>query len=457
MSVNDLTTPITQPAPLWTNLNVNSIKTNSIIGGGSVLCGTEGPITQDVSPKTTSIAFSSAFPTPPKVSLSLKDVSDSAAVPCSYFSNVTTTGFDATVDFGAYTPGRTFRQLTTSSQTVSEFISMAKIGGKPAIAYQEVGRERLMFIIAKSHTGSAWFPPVVVDESVASTGGYPSLCEINGFPAISYVNFTDDDVMYIRANDAEGTSWGTPVVLFNNAGEETSLVEVNGRPAVAFSAASNVNYVRALDSTGATWGSVIQPYSTPDSVGDDLWMAIVQGHPAIAFEDSTNKDVLYIRADDADGTTWGAPVIAHNDTVTVDANTLVVVDGNPAISFMKGNTVRYVRATDSTGTAWGASIQVSGFTNPDVPRMAIIDGNPAISALDSTNTTVEYIRATDSTGSAWGSVSVIANYGYATDTQSLIEIDGQPAVAYNDSGDETLFFSNNYVDITYSIDYIATE
>lgn len=455
MSVNNLIKPFSEIPDEWTNLNVNSIKTNSIIGGGSVLCGSTGTITQDVSPKTTSIAFSTSFPTPPKVSITLKEVSDSAAVPCSYISNVSASGFDATVDFEKYTPGRTFRQLTGAG-TVAEYISMAKINEKPAIAYQDIGRERLMFIMAKSHTGSAWNPPVVVDDSVASTGGYPSLCEINGFPAISYVNFTNDDVMYVRANDAEGKTWGTPVILNNSAGEEISLVEVNGRPAVAFSDASAVNYVRALDSTGATWGSVIQPYAV-GNVGDDLSMAIVQGHPAIAFEDSTNKDVLYIRADDADGATWGAPVIAHPDTVAVDANTLVVVDGNPAISFMKGSTIRYVRATDSTGTAWGASIQVSGFTNPDVPKMAIIDGNPAISALNKTNSTVEYARATDSTGTAWGSVSAITQFGYSTDTQSLIEIDGQPAVAYNDNGDESLYFSNNYIDITYSIDYIATE
>ena len=57
--------------------------------------------------------------------------------------------------------------------------------------------------------GITWGTPVVAD-SVGDTGAYGSLRVVNGNPAIAYLDLTNWDLKYVRANDANGVAWGTP-------------------------------------------------------------------------------------------------------------------------------------------------------------------------------------------------------------------------------------------------------
>ena len=70
---------------------------------------------------------------------------------------------------------------------------------------------------------------------------------------------TTDDLKYVRANDANGTSWGTPVTVasIGDVGQYTSLAVVNGNPAISYYDATNdhLKYVRAnnADGTSSSW------------------------------------------------------------------------------------------------------------------------------------------------------------------------------------------------------------
>jgi hypothetical protein len=57
---------------------------------------------------------------------------------------------------------------------------------------------------------------------------------VNGNPAISYYAATDGDLKYIRASDADGSTWNTPVIIDATGGTYNSLTIVNGVPTIAY-------------------------------------------------------------------------------------------------------------------------------------------------------------------------------------------------------------------------------
>ena len=71
-----------------------------------------------------------------------------------------------------------------------------------------------------------WGTPVFL-ETLAGTGGqtgqYTSLQVVNGNPAIVYLDGSHNNLMFLRANDASGSTWGTPIVIDTNGGAFTSL------------------------------------------------------------------------------------------------------------------------------------------------------------------------------------------------------------------------------------------
>ncbi|MEO6315755.1 MAG: hypothetical protein ABIO53_12470 [Chitinophagaceae bacterium] len=102
-----------------------------------------------------------------------------------------------------------------------------------------------------------------------------------------------------------------------SAGQYSKLFVVNGNPAMAFYDATRTNlvFVRATDASGASYGTPVTLDSI-GSVGQYISLQIVNGNPAIAYYDVTNTDLKYVRATDASGTAWGTP-LSIDVTVTV--------------------------------------------------------------------------------------------------------------------------------------------
>jgi hypothetical protein len=138
-------------------------------------------------------------------------------------------------------------------------------------------------------------------DAFPKVGLHSSLEVVNGRPAISYYDETFDDLLYVRSNDADGTSWGTPVEVDAPAGgldvgPASSLAVVGGVPVISYVDASNDNlkYVEALDVDGSSWGTPLVIDASGDISGCTS-LAKVGGEPGIAYHDDRNGDLLYVR------------------------------------------------------------------------------------------------------------------------------------------------------------------
>ena len=352
--------------------------------------------------------------------------------------------------WGIYTPDDT--------DYVGQHTSLALVNDKLAISYYDGDNDKLMYVRASDYDGSAWGTPVTVDTSGDDVGRFTSLAVVDGYPAISYYNSNTSALMYVRASDADGSAWGTPVTVdtLNDVGMFTSLAVVDGNPAISYYDDDNDNlkYARADTSTGESavdW--TIVAVDSTGSVGQYTSLAVVAGNPAISYRDSTNTALKYARAT----TSTGESVLDWTQIVTVDSvdnvglyTSLAVVDGAPAISYYDASDddLKYARASTATGddaSDWTDYIADSGGNVGLYTSLAVIQYYPAISYYDGTNARLKYVQATNAAGTTWGTPVQVDNDGAVGQYTSLVELDGLfPAISYYDNTNGNLKFARLY-------------
>ena len=364
-----------------------------------------------------------------------------------------------------------------SAGSVGYSTSLAVVDGCPAISYCDWSNFDLKYARATTSTGDSaadWSQIVTVDSPGSLVREYgTSLAVVDGCPAISYYDHSNHDLKYARATTSAGSSasdW-TQIVTVDSAGTVglyTSLAVVDGCPAISYHDATNqdLKYARATTSTGGNasdWTQVIT-VDSDGSMGHYTSLAVVDGCPAISYRDATNKDLKYARAT----TSTGGDALEWTQIVTVDSTgdvgrytSLAVVDGCPAISYCLWNSgtaepddLKYVRATTSTGSSasdWTQIVtvdstgDVGGYTS-----LAVINGRPAISygtwqmynPVD-----LKYARATTSTGSSasdWTQIVTVDSDGMVGAYTSLAMVDGHPAISYHDDANGNLKYAICY-------------
>src|SRR4051812_20237559 len=85
-----------------------------------------------------------------------------------------------------------------------------------------------LILIAMDSIAQSWYSPVLVDNgigTVGNTGQYTCIIIVNRNPAMTYYDPTHQSLIYVRATNATGTAWGTPVSVdvSGNVGTFTSL------------------------------------------------------------------------------------------------------------------------------------------------------------------------------------------------------------------------------------------
>jgi len=376
----------------------------------------------DLSPVDFSVSFVEPFNATPVVAVGLESVGGIFAATV-LVRNKTVSGFSGQVNAAIANP-----VIVAATDWPDYRTSLAVVNGNPAISYAEANTSSLRYVRATDASGTAWGTPITLN----SLGRYASLVVINGNPAISHYDGASATLKYVRATDANGAAWGTPVTLDSaGTGENGSLAVVNGNPAISYYAKTNskLKYVRATDANGAAWA----PPVTLDSAtaGECISLAVVNGNPAISYSAQTNSKLTYVRATDANGAAWGTPVTADS-AVGAFNSSLAVVNGNPAISYydLTNFKLRYVRATDADGAAWGTPVTLDSAATGRYCSLAVVNGKPSISYYRASSEALKYVRATDANGAAWGTPVILQTENNSGFLSSQVLVNGSPAISY---------------------------
>ena len=124
---------------------------------------------------------------------------------------------------------------------------------------------------------------IVTVDPVGDAGHFASMAVVNGNPAVSYLDNSNNVLKYVRANDADGTTWGTPVTI-----DSVGIIG-RGRPrqwSIGTRRApirwnnNDLKYVRALDADGTSWGTPVT-VDLLGAPGQFVSLAGVNGHPAM--------------------------------------------------------------------------------------------------------------------------------------------------------------------------------
>ncbi|MGV3636403.1 MAG: T9SS type A sorting domain-containing protein, partial [Flavobacteriales bacterium] len=334
--------------------------------------------------------------------------------------------------------------LVDNGGNVGRDITVAVVDGVPAVAYQDVTTGDLKFVRASNATGmgaNAWNAPVIIDTHPA-LGKHVSQTIVDGHPALAYYDASNKDLRYLRALDSAGTQWGTSITVdsLGECGEYCSMTVVNGRPAIAyFDEQDNVRYVRANDALGTSWGSFVgMDNSQSGQRGQGIALKVIAGRPAVAYQNNTNSNVRYVRANDVDGTTWplNGTTVGSSGALNITVS-LMDLNGLPAVAFHQIATgdLLYVVGNNADFSA-GALVSTPADATGNVGRfatMTFVNGAPAIAYWDETNDALKFVRATTANGSAWGTPVQVDAVGGRFG--SLAIVDGVPAIAYQGAGD----------------------
>ncbi len=410
------------------------------------------------------VTFSPAFSVTPIVTLGLNLAQTPGAAASTLITSKSTLGFhvDATA------PG--WDAEPEGVHDNGDECSIAMVNDRPCISYSR--STKLYF--SYRWEGNGQFYAEVADTNL-NVGYYSSLAVVDGRPAISYFDNANDNLKYVRADDADGTAWGTPVVVDSagSVGWMTSLAVVDNRPAIAYmdDTKDHVKYVRATDSSGSgVWQTPV--LVSTNGYWPDLKM--VNGRPAMSFVDLKDGGLKYIRANDATGGTWGAAVTITSGASTAQYfNAMAIVNGRPAIAFWEYHTstgagaLKYVRAGDASGTTWGSpqtlftnNFYAFDFVFADAVSLSVVNGKPAVAfssyGLASAGPEIavlKYAYSKDINGDEWLDPITVDTPAANCLYTSLMDWNGGAAIAYEVSD---LYFVSLQC-MTGTVDWIAVE
>lgn len=215
---------------------------------------------------------------------------------------------------------------------ITSVYSMNLIGGLPAFGFDTLfPAEAFYYEQATDVGGTSWGAPA----KAASSGNLTDMAEVGGNPAFCLCGETGEDLYYLRANNSAGTSWGAsvPVDLNCVVGYFPKLLVVNGNPAIFYidwnATPSKLLYVRAQDEAGASWGTSV-PIADADIFPSP---AMVGGRPALTFIGGGDPyNIYYVRADDENGDSWPSPELVIPDSGGYETS-FAEVAGHPAFIY----------------------------------------------------------------------------------------------------------------------------
>ncbi len=356
--------------------------------------------------------------------------------------------------------------VDNSANFVGAHTSLAIVNGTPAISYHDATAGDLKFARNSAADGSGAWTIVTVDNSANFVGSYTSLAVIGGNPAISYYDSSVGELKYAWAPNSTGTgAWtilsvdgnGTPPASSNTVGQYTSLISLNGGPAISYydTTTHDLKIARNSAANGSGTWTIVTVESAGD-VGSYTSLEIIGGNPAISHHDATNGDLKFGRNSAADGSgTWSSTSIeAGPPGVAGEYASQAVIGGNPAMSYYDTATddLKFARnsAADGSGTWAITGVDGTGIAPATANTVGLYtslavlgNGLPAISYNNSSSGDLKFARNSAADGSGTWTLSTPDTTGNVGQYTSLAVVSGNPAITYYDVGNTSLKFARN--------------
>jgi hypothetical protein len=279
--------------------------------------------------------------------------------------------------------------------------SLATIAGFPAVAYRDPDSGEVRYRRATVNTGMSPWSTTSVISDISEDGFNPSLAEVNAAPAIAYFESGFGCLFYARANTADGDAQNDwpPAAILTGGGQFPSIAEVNGHPAIACkggnSGASLMYGIAATDgSTAGDWNFL--ELDDLFNAGTTNTLLVVNGSPAISHYAADTGAVDFYRANNADGSNFSdwttrVAVALTADIFDTSGGNLTVVDGRPVVAFILNGKLELARSSTAQGGQFADwDTEVTEFSPAGRVSIAEIDGRLAVTWVDDASGTLFY-------------------------------------------------------------------
>lgn len=346
-----------------------------------------------------------------------------------------------------------FAPLTTTIRTGLNQgpVSVAQVGGFPAIIYFDNTVSRIIYTVNSSEDGSGTWTPQTIPDAVSSCSSLELIGLTSGTPAFTAV--TSAGLDYFVFKNAVWTR--SNIAVPSNGVSRGSIALVQNRPAIAYSqttgGSATVFYTinSATDGSG-TWSSnTVGGGVSSLSVGAPS-LSVIGGKPSVLFTDGGSQSRYIVNPQNDGLGTWPTIPIPPraSDSILTAPQSLIEFQGRPAGLYMFTNAqVSFLHSPSADGTSagnnWSSApfdiVNVAGLGSNSLATMKIINGLPTAAYRRFSQAGVPSdLALAINRGSSAGPWEVITLTtpagGTAPNAFSLAQVNNRPVIAVATTG-----------------------
>lgn len=297
----------------------------------------------------------------------------------------------------------------------------------------------------------------------------------NGFIGICYYDLEEDRIYFMHSFDMYGNKFSNPIIVDDiSATGLLDMIVVNGNPAIVYIAdngpTDEFRYIRASDATGKKWEAPVTIVTSTEDINflpTAIFIKEVNGNPAIFLNDESGRAVMY-RAKDENGSAFTNLVNISNLTKH-QILSVHIIDGNPAVLARSNNVnnIYYVRASDTSGSKWPIGAQQlyipefkSLFVNTGgcCSVIGIIDGKLCALVSELKTNDIYIAKANDKQGNSWGFFEFLIKTNTSSPFLEIFDNNNKTVVLYNDYiGNPSVKNLLSFADIEKNNEFSLTE
>jgi len=322
--------------------------------------------------------------------------------------------------------------------------------GFPVISYRDFTNSALKVAHCTNASCSAFDTPTAVD-SADDVGEHTSITiGTDGFPVISYYDTTNDDLKVAHCTSVDCSTFDTPVTVDNsaNVGEYTSItIGTDGLPVISYRDGST-NDLKVAHCENASCSSGSPTLTTVDSsLSPGLYTSITigtDGLPVISYHDSVSQALKVAHCTNASCSSGSPTITIVDNAANVGWFTSITIgtDGFPVVSYIDATNqnLKVAHCTNTSCSTSTTTIVDSASAFQFSTSITIgTDGFPVVSYDDITNNDLKVVHCTNVSCSTFDTPVIVDNAVFVgIDNSITIGTDGLPVISYRDVSTQDL-------------------